>query len=309
MNYLFPAIIFYGSYLVFPFILGLFWFSFYRKKIQWLAVVLLLLSLVFIYARFIERYQVVVRHEKVLFTSTKTLVSPTEQSTTVRAVLIADMHLGLYKDRSFLEKVVHEINEQKPDFVLIAGDFIYKINPNQFSFFEPLEDLKVPVFAVAGNHDSKKPGEYSAAEVRYLVEPYGITFIDNTEADFIFGTKNIPFKIYGLSDLWENKIDYSVLKTIKEEDHTIVLVHNPDTAYVLPPNKADFLVAGHTHGGQIRIPLLYKFAIPTRHDFDRGFYNVNGLKVFVTSGLGEIGLPMRFLVPPEIVVLDLEIPS
>jgi len=59
-------------------------------------------------------------------------------------------------------------------------------------------------------------------------------------------------------------------------------------------------LAGHTHGGQIRIPYLYKKVIPVRGDvlWDQGLYSFKNEKVFVTSGIGEIGLPMRFLIPP-----------
>ena len=65
-------------------------------------------------------------------------------------------------------------------------------------------------------------------------------------------------------------------------------------------------VAGHTHGGQIRIPGLYRRVIPTRYPFDRGLHTFPPVPTFVTSGLGESGLPLRLFNPPVIDVLDIE---
>ncbi|MFH1514360.1 MAG: phosphohydrolase, partial [bacterium] len=90
------------------------------------------------------------------------------------------------------------------------------------------------------------------------------------------------------------------------KENTIVLAHNPDTVYEFPEGvNVDLVLSGHTHGGQIRIPFLYKTQIPTIHPFDKGLYNVNDIPVYVTSGIGMIGLPFRFLIPPQIEILEL----
>ena len=73
------------------------------------------------------------------------------------------------------------------------------------------------------------------------------------------------------------------------------------------------MLAGHTHGGQIRIPLLYKHMIPTRWPFDKGLYiypsRTGGRLVYVTPGTGMVGLPMRFLMPPRIDILTVHLPE
>ncbi len=85
----------------------------------------------------------------------------------------------------------------------------------------------------------------------------------------------------------------------------MVFTHNPDTTLSYRKNIADLTIAGHTHGGQIRLPLIYKFAIPCKGDFDQGLYQSTTGKTFVTSGLGEVGLPMRLGIPPVIDILEL----
>ena len=90
---------------------------------------------------------------------------------------------------------------------------------------------------------------------------------------------------------------------------TLVLAHNPDSAIALDPARVALVLAGHTHGGQIRIPWLYRHVIPSQYGFDRGeqfLHTPHGrVRVYTTVGTGEIGLPMRLFNPPTIDVLDL----
>ena len=83
------------------------------------------------------------------------------------------------------------------------------------------------------------------------------------------------------------------------------MAHNPDTALEYENSIPDITICGHTHGGQIRIPFLYKQTIPCEGNFDQGLYETKYGKVFVTAGLGEVGLPMRLGIPPTIEILEL----
>jgi predicted MPP superfamily phosphohydrolase len=114
--------------------------------------------------------------------------------------------------------------------------------------------------------------------------------------------------IVGLGSHWAREDDVSVLDTYSKEDNLIVLTHNPDTTLdYLPHHYPDLTVAGHTHGGQVRIPYLYHKMIPVRGDilWNQGLYHIEDEQVFVSSGIGEIGLPLRFLIPPSIDILEL----
>lgn len=297
-------IIYYGSFLAFPFLIILGWF--YFKKIhRKIVIFLLILSLLFIYARFIEPSFLIVKEQIIKGFQIENNNSLKNSSTEIiKVAVFSDIHLGIYNNQDLLNKIVEKINKENPDIVLIPGDFIYYISEQDLlKIFAPMKDIKAPVFAVTGNHDAEKPGEYSSDQVRAAIQPFDVNFIDNKKTTLEI--KGRKFTLIGLSDIWEGKTDYSIVEDILPEENTIILVHNPDAAYSLPNNYADLVVAGHTHGGQIRIPFIYKYAIPTDHDFDQGLYNLNGVQVFVTSGAGEVGLPMRFLVPPEIVILKL----
>lgn len=288
-------LILYGSYLAFPFLGMLIYLTFKQKKAlrqkSWLINVILLyvMTLTFIYARFVERYLIVVHQTTI------------ETGFEGRIILIADMHLGLYKSPSFLERVVAEINAQKNiNAVLIAGDFTY-IPPNDLEqLLIPLKKVKAPVYAVLGNHDSEHPGPPIEKKLQATLELNGVNFLSN-EAKTI---PNTSIKVLGLGDNWAQEDDISKIEDFNIEDNLIVLTHNPDTTLAYQNAIPDISLAGHTHGGQIRIPFIYKYAIPCTGDFDQGLYQTPTGKVFVTSGLGEVGLPIRFLIPPVIDILE-----
>ena len=108
--------------------------------------------------------------------------------------------------------------------------------------------------------------------------------------------------------MWAEDDELTLLNDYSKEDNLVVLTHNPDTTLDYKTNHyPDLTLAGHTHGGQVRIPYLYKKIIPVRGDvpWDQGLYKFKEHKVFVTSGIGEIGLPLRFLIPPAIDIIEL----
>jgi predicted MPP superfamily phosphohydrolase len=83
-------------------------------------------------------------------------------------------------------------------------------------------------------------------------------------------------------------------------------MHNPDSLEKFPESISDLALAGHTHGWQIRIPILYKKVIPTLWSYDKWYTQEKKSKLFITSGLWEVWLPMRFLNPPVIDVINLK---
>jgi hypothetical protein len=115
--------------------------------------------------------------------------------------------------------------------------------------------------------------------------------------------KNIH--ILGLWDNWAKNDRVEMIDEFLPQDNLLVLAHNPDTTLRYSNTLADLTVSGHTHGWQIRVPFIWKKVIPVKGKFVDGFYNRNGVKLYVTSGVWEVWLPLRFRIPPEIVVIDL----
>lgn len=274
--------IYYGSWLAFPL---LYWFV----KKRW--IVMILLSVLFVYARFVEPKLLFVNHYKI------------ETGFKAKYALIADIHLGIYNDASILERTVEKINNENVDAVLVAGDFTYE--PQFYDMkklFASLRKVNVPIYAVLGNHDCQKPGPDIRDELEDVLTGFGVQVITN-KAVLLNG-----ITILGLGSHWARDDEVSLLDNYTKDDKVVVLTHNPDTTLdYMPTHYPDLTLAGHTHGGQVRIPYLYKNIIPVRGDvpWDQGLYEFQDEKVFVTSGIGEIGLPLRFMVPPVIDILEL----
>ena len=295
--------IFYSSYLAIPFFIFLILFIFkkrknlYKNKALFLIIILIFLGTsLFIYARFIERNIILTKTTKI------------ETGFSAKLIVIADLHLGVYKNINFLKRVVKKINKIKNiDAVLIPGDFTYYSPENLETLFSPLKNIKFPVYAILGNHDSEQPGPPIQAELRKALENNGVIFLHNSDSE-IKSTKcplGENIKILGLGDKDANQDDISKINEFKKSDNLIVITHNPDTALKYKNSIPDLTISGHTHGGQIRIPFLYKQAIPCDGDFDQGLYKTKYGKIFVTAGLGETGLPMRLGIPPTIEILEL----
>ncbi len=290
----FQLLVFYLSYLIVLVFAGAFYcLSEDGNSIG--AWIVFFLSLWFLYARFIETKLIKIRREK--------FQNERIQMKGFRVALISDLHMGVFKGEKFLKRVVKKINSEKPDFVIIAGDLINEPSNEQlFSIFRCIKDINVPIMAVTGNHDCRMPGTVPVEEVREVLKPF-LLVIDN---DFAY-LNSRKTAILGFSDLDENKIKWELLDNLRKDYLNIVVAHNPDTAYLIKEKyPVDLVLAGHTHGGQIFLPPLSDFLIPCKNKFRRGWYQVNGRSVYVSSGLGEVILPMRFLLPPEIVIMDIQ---
>lgn len=258
-------------------------------KLLLLIFIALLLGCVLFYSRFIEPNTVKVNNVNI------------ETGFKSKIILISDLHIGVYSSSSFLEKVVNEINKiQEVDFVVIAGDITYYPSKDLDKLLEPLTRIDKQTYLVLGNHDSGQPGPYIESELIQIFSQSRMKLLKN-ESIYI---ENLNLHLVGLGDLWAREAEVDKLNEYSKEENLLVIAHTPDTVYKYKSNIADLTLSGHTHGGQIRIPYIYKFFIPTKFDFDQGLYNTNKGQVYVSSGIGISGLPFRFRIPPSIDIIN-----
>ena len=283
--------IYYLSYLAWPLLVLLFFRLRRDRNRPWPArlagILEAALLLVFIEARFVEPSLIFTRQTRI------------EAPFPARVVVISDLHLGLYKGPFFLERVVQRLNELDVDAVLVAGDWLYEPDRPVDALLAPLKKLKHPVYSVLGNHDEGHPGPPVAPALRQALSSLGVHLVEGKTMDLG------PFVLAGLGDRFAGKDSAAFLSSLPQYKPLVILAHNPDSAMALKSGQASLVVAGHTHGGQIRLPFLYRKAIPCLHPFDRGMHPWTPVPVFVSSGLGEIGLPLRFLNLPVIDVLEI----
>jgi uncharacterized protein len=221
-----------------------------------------------------------------------------------RVGFLSDLHAGApHASLHAIARAVDTLNAERPDLALLGGDYIDahplwggRIQPEAIA--QELSRLDPPTFAVLGNHDWKQAGDHMWTALHNA----GIEVLENRA----LATTGDVY-IAGLADVRCRRPDLpGTLATIPPDAPVILLAHDPD-AFPLVPDRVAITLAGHTHGGQIAIPVLRRPVIPSRYGerYARGHIVEDGRHLYVTSGLGTSGLPLRLLAPPEVVVLEL----
>ncbi len=223
----------------------------------------------------------------------------------LKVVFASDFHIRPQQEKQ-LEKVVNLINSQDADIVLSAGDFV---NGHTKKSTMPISDIakglgkvktKHGFFATLGNHDGWYGSEIVAKELR----SNGIKVLENENEIVKINGKEIY--IAGVEDMMTGEPNV-YLAIEKAESPIILLTHTPDL-FPKIPEEISLTLAGHTHGGQIRLPLIGPlFTASKYHDrYAKGLIEEDGRKMIVTTGVGTSILPIRFNCPPEIVVIKFE---
>lgn len=276
-----------------------------RKLIIKITAAALVLGfiLTLIYAFFIEPNRLVMHEETIQ------LQNWPESFNNLKVAVVSDLHVGSpFIDAHKLQLIVSKINQAQPDLIVLLGDYVIQ-NVWGGKFVEPeiiAENLKglrarYGVYAVLGNHD----WWYGDERVRAALEANGIRVLDDDVARIEQNGQAIW--LAGLKDAWTNRTDIEgTLRKVTDESPVIALTHNPDL-FTRIPTRVVLTLAGHTHGGQVNLPLVGRLRVPSMYGqrYAAGHIVENNHHLFVTTGIGTSIIPIRFRVPPEIVILTL----
>lgn len=250
-----------------------------------ITLLILLFFILFIWSFFIEPNLLTVTRYKVNNLDGK------------KIVFVSDFHIAK-GDISRLKKIVNQINKINPDLVLSGGDFIKgHTGENTMpvkKMAEELSKIKAPIITVLGNHD----GWYDKYRVKTALEKHGITVLNNTSTKvgniYIAGIEDIRTGVPEVSAALENT-----------EFPKILLTHSPDIYYDVKED-VDLILAGHVHGGQVRLPFAGALICPSIYGtkFASGSFKETQNRMIVTRGLGTSILTVRFNNIPEIVILE-----
>jgi uncharacterized protein len=158
------------------------------------------------------------------------------------------------------------------------------------------------VVSVLGNHD----GWFDGLRVRRAFVEAGLRPLENEAVRLTDGASILW--IAGLADLWTGKPDVeTALRHVPAGEPVLLLTHNPDV-FPTVPERISLTLAGHTHGGQVALPLLGTPIVPSAYGqrYASGLVEEDGRLLFVTPGIGTSIIPVRFRVPPEVSVLTLK---
>ncbi|WP_034385722.1 metallophosphoesterase [Deinococcus sp. YIM 77859] len=238
----------------------------------------------------------------------------------LRAAFLTDLHYGLYVFAGSVRAWVEAANAERPDVVLLGGDLLdTRKDADPAPLLRELARLRAPlgVYGVWGNHDYGSFGRYDRSglgqaaagwearreELRAAFAQVGVTLLRDEDRalreDLYLG---------GVDDFWYGQPDpRAALAGARTEQATLLLSHNPDLLPELP-SRVGLVLCGHTHGGQIRVPLLGAPVVPSRYGERYAMGWVTGAHetpAYVSRGLGTSGFPLRMLCPPEITLLTL----
>ena len=227
----------------------------------------------------------------------------------LRIAAISDIHAGApHINLDKIRQLVEMTNAQQPDLILLAGDFVIQgviggkaIKPETFA--AELKNLKARngVFATLGNHD----WVYNAIQVRQALEAVEIRVLENETVRVEQNGQHLW--LTGFSDAWEgNPKVIETLKQVTDDSPIIAFTHNPDLFPGIP-NRVALTIAGHTHGGQVWLPLIGRLVVPSKFGkrYAAGHITEDGKHLFVTTGIGTSIIPVRFGVTPEISLLTI----
>ena len=221
-----------------------------------------------------------------------------------RITQLTDIHHSRILGISEVRRVVSLAQQTKPDMFVLTGDYSTSYRRYIEPCAEALSPLSAPegVWAVLGNHDHYTDPELTTR----ALERNHITVLNNAHTTLRRGSDSL--QLSGIDDWTWNATDWSrAFSGLSAKTPTILLSHQPTVLDLAQTSDVSLIISGHTHGGQLNFPLLGAPARRFTNDlkYARGLFRRGETQLYVSSGTGVIGLPLRFGVRPEIAVLRL----
>jgi uncharacterized protein len=221
--------------------------------------------------------------------------------------VLADFHHGPFVGLPFVRGAIDLAQSLRADAYALVGDFACRAQraPEMMPpCVQAASKLEAPlgVFAVPGNHDMDEDGRV----YRDAVRKTPLTDLTNRAVRVSIAGESLWFA--GVDDLWHGKPDLQTALTDVPAGAAVVLLsHNPDFAETDPDPRVGLMLSGHTHGGQVYLPIVGAPWVPSRYGekYLAGLVRGPATEVYVTRGIGETGMPLRFNCPPEINLLTL----
>lgn len=266
-----------------------------------------------------------------------------------RIALFADMQVGMWLGNTdAVRSVVERVIAERPAAVLIAGDFVYNPTDDEkeeteraefrevdeevneaVALVRPLVEAGIPTYAVLGNHDygmmTRKyvKNDYLARRLSEQLSAVGVRVLDNTAAQLVSPasgdtasqSQNPSEALYvvGIGSRWaHNDRVGAALAQVPEDAARIAFMHNPDSFSEFPPHAAQLALAGHTHGGQVRLPFLPRWSwlslVQDNEVYADGWiadFGHSGNQLYVNRGIGFSYFPVRINCRPELTFITL----
>lgn len=276
------------------------------KKVLFLALGLaLFISICVINATCINTNQLRARQESI---ETDKLQ---ENSPDILIAFFSDLHYGTFIDNDFLDKTINKINDYSPDIILFGGDLIdnYIINgindEDKDYLIASLKSLnaKYGKYAVYGNHDAD--ATWSCSDIAEILIAADFKVLDNSNATININGNNV--NLVGINSIiFDNDALNNAFRGIDQNDYTFVFTHYPDMFDYISDQSFDYMLSGHSHGGQLYIPIISLFNKELGcQEYFKGKTTKYDKTLDITSGVGRTRYNARLLADAEVVMYRL----
>ena len=217
----------------------------------------------------------------------------------LRLVQLSDIHHRLYLSLPKVEQAVEAANRLAPQVVALTGDCVTFSPDYVRPVARVLGRLQAPlgVFAVLGNHDYRAGADFVSGELGR----HGIQVLRNSHTAIRLQDQTLW--LAGVDDLWHSCDLGRAARGLPHQGPKILLCHNPAIIREAARYGFDLVLSGHTHGGQVRLPVLKHLYRTTR--LGTGWFRLHHTQIYVNRGLGQVVVPLRLGCPPEIALFEL----
>jgi predicted MPP superfamily phosphohydrolase len=221
-----------------------------------------------------------------------------------RLAQLTDLHRSWCVPEGFIGAAIEMTNQIKPDVVLLTGDFVTNSSHYLESCAAQIRRLHSPLglYGVLGNHDYRCDNWHGSGAIVEGLNSIGVQMLTNRNTRLDNG-----LRLVGVDDFRTGKPDPdAAFAGVQPNEPTLAMTHNPFMFGAMCRYDCVTL-AGHTHGGQFNVPLLTPYLLGWRLRYQRGWYRepTGPGRMYVSRGLGVVGVPFRFGSRPEIAVFDL----
>lgn len=232
-----------------------------------------------------------------------------------KILMISDLH-----DAPFSEQIIEHIKEEKPDYVVMAGDMVQlpeSSAENTLEIVDAAVEMNIPVYAVSGNHD-RQCGEYDEilgalwAHGAYMLEYDSVRLHKDGESIVLMGIKDPKHDVVTQEKIEAIRGNIKYQLSRRKDYFTILLSHRADLYPQIKDTGVDLVLSGHIHGGVVRLPFLggvigREGKVSLSDDYEYGVYKEGeGATMIVSAGCDKNPQKRRFFNPPEILLITLK---